>query len=891
MSRFFRGGSDSESDSSESDYSSEDEKPTRTADSDESGDESSDSDSDCDEGRDGKSAPLKGAAFFKKGAAPVDSSDSESDEDVKKVVKSARDKRFDEMRSAVKALANAQKINDWVAIQNEFEKLNKLYAKALPMIQRETGRPPRFYIRTLVHLEDFLKGTLENKDAIKKMNKSSNSALTVMKQKLKKHNKTFESEIKQFREKPVEEDESADEAEREAAKRQAEEESESEDESKPEQKRWTKKDEPQKGDEEAATEGEDGFTVIGKGGKAFDATPETLFKKLRELLDARGKKSTEKSTQIANLKKLLEVANNPYQKVKVLLVLIPSRFDFTPVATGFMSVDFWKSTLSEMNELFQLLEENEHLTMVEGAEEDEDEKSIEVKSNAKESVPVRGNLGSFIDRIDDEFTKTLQNVDPHTIEYITRLKDETSLYALIVRAQKYFERIQNQEWIDLTKMRRVEHLYYKPDVVIQTVEQEVRNLYPPLNEESPADLVVNLCTDLYSTSIARVRARALLCHVYHLALHDQFHKARDLILMSHVQETAPQMDVQTQILFNRTMVQIGLCAFRCGMVRDAANALQDISSSGKVKELLAQGVQMQRYSDKTPEQEKLEKQRQLPFHMHINLELLECVYLTCSMLLEIPNMAANAHDSRRKVISKPFRRMLDYNERQIFIGPPENTRDHIMAAAKALAAGEWQRCRDLIHAIKIWDLMPNTEKIKEMLTQKIQEEGLRTYFFTYSPYFDSLGLDQLSSMFQLPYNVVYSTVSKMIINEELHASLDQPTKTVVLHRPGPGVEMSRLEYLAGAYSEKVASFVENNEKLLESRSLVLGLQQQQSQQGSRTGDRQGGGGGAVVVVVEDVEEEVDRVGIGMLDGVLGGEPVLKVGKDIRVGSVHARGDK
>ena len=58
-------------------------------------------------------------------------------------------------------------------------------------------------------------------------------------------------------------------------------------------------------------------------------------------------------------------------------------------------------------------------------------------------------------------------------------------------------------------------------------------------------------------------------------------------------------------------------------------------------------------SERNLEQEKIEKQRQIPFHMHINLELLEYSYLTCAMLLEVPHMAAHQFEQRKK-LSRTF---------------------------------------------------------------------------------------------------------------------------------------------------------------------------------------------------------------------------------------------
>lgn len=523
----------------------------------------------------------------------------------------------------------------------------------------------------------------------------------------------------------------------------------------------------------------------------------------------------------------------------------------------------------EFTTLLRIMDENKSIVVTENAEQwEDDDKQPQIEPGTVFQIP--GSVVSFVERLDDELTRSLQHIDPHTAEYIERLSDEGALYTNIVRALFYVERMQKttgaqsvQESMNRVVMRRLEHIYFKPSQVVSILEENTWKVLPSSaseqttwkipgsngtpSESSEADtaaLVRALSQYLFQYSDGIIRARAMLCQIYFLSLHDQYYQARDMMLMSHLQETIGSFDVNTQILFNRTLVQVGLCAFRADLVYEAQNSLQEICGSGRQKELLAQGVQMTRYSQVTPEQERLERQRQLPFHLHINLELLECVYLTCSMLLEIPLLAqtGSSPDIKKRVLSKTYRRMLEYHERQIFTGPPENTRDHVMQASKALAAGEWKKAAEFISAIKIWDLMKEPEKIKAMLEAQIQEEGLRTYLFTYAPYYDTLAISTLAHMFSLPEPKVGAIVSRMISHEELAAALDQVGKVIVFRK---GVELSRLQSLALTLSDKASGLIETNERTLEQRTqgTANAFERDRGQGGRGRGGQRGRGGG------------------------------------------------
>ncbi|XP_048505751.1 eukaryotic translation initiation factor 3 subunit C isoform X2 [Athalia rosae] len=846
MSRFFATGSDSDSDSS-----SEEEQVQR--------------------------APQAAYTF------------SDDEEETKRVVRSTKEKRYEEITNLIKLIRNYKKIKDMSSMLSSFEDLTRAYTKALPVIAKEeNGQTPQFYLRCLVEMEDFINEVWEDREGRKNMSKNNSKSLTSLRQKLRKYNKDFEEDIAKFRENPDQADDDEEEKE-EAEKSDGEEdraaafkkassegsapdvskfkkgpavdgddvsESDSdwgsdserdsdssdddgqytnirerfikkttdkdddEDKTKKKEQRKDRKDKERKFRKREEDDGEGEWETV-KGGVAIPSEKPKMFakdaeinvqavlKKLTEVIAARGKKRTDRREQIELLHELQSIAEThtlgAAVAVKIKFSIISSIFDYNPKVSDAMKPEYWSKLLERISEMLDMLLNTPDMVISEEISEDSEE---------YETAPfqLHGCVLTLVERLDEEFTKLLKECDPHSNEYVERLKDEKRVATIIDKVQEYLERHNNVSELCRVYLRKIEHLYYKFDPTV--LKQK--------DGELGADIVTSvqvmekLCKFVYAKDgTDRLRTRAILSHIYHHALHDNWFQARDLILMSHLQESINHSDPSTQILYNRTMAHLGLCAFRHANIKDAHNCLVDLMMTGKVKELLAQGLLPQRQHERSKEQEKIEKQRQMPFHMHINLELLECVYLVSAMLIEIPYMAAHEFDARRRMISKTFYQQLRSSERQSLVGPPESMREHVVAAAKAMRNGNWLACNNFIinekMNAKVWDLFYQADKVRAMLTRLIQEEALRTYLFTYSHVYDSISMPTLAEMFQLKRPVVHSVISKMIINEELMASLDDPTETVVMHRSEP----SRLQSLALQLTDKVNNFVDSNDRIFE----------------------------------------------------------------------------
>ncbi|KAJ1524292.1 hypothetical protein ONE63_010803 [Megalurothrips usitatus] len=709
---------------------------------------------------------------------------SDEEEDTKRIVRSAKEKRYEEITNLIKQIRNFKKNKDMSSLLSSFEDLMRAYTKALPVISKEeNGLTPRFYLRCLVEVEDFVNEVWEDRDGRKNMSKNNSKSLTSLRQKMRKYIKDFEEEMTKFRSSP---DQGDDEEEEE--KDQDSDSDDDEDSHPVVTKKPSVEPAPEPKKAAAADDDEDDGSDSSYWGSDSDSSSsssddETQYQNVRERFlkkpgaDKDDKKEAKESTK--------DSKRRGHKKK-------PEREESSDGEGEWETVKGGVAMPSEKPKMF--------------AKDAEINIDLVVKK-LNEIVAARGKKRTDRREQIELLHELLIVSEQHNLGSAVSIKIKFAIVSSIFDYNpKVSDAMKPEYWAKLLEqiIDMLDRLNAAKDVVINETILEDHEVY----DAAPYQLrgcVLTIVERLDEEFIKLLKECDPHSNEYVERLKDE------------TRETIQHSDPPTQILYNRTMAHLGLCAFRHSNIKDAHNCLVDLMMTGKMKELLAQGLLPTRQNDRTKEQEKVEKQRQMPFHMHINLELLECVYMVSAMLIEIPYMAEHEFDARRRMISKTFYQQLRSSERQSLLGPPESMREHVVAASKAMRNGNWLACRNFIvnekMNAKVWDLFYQADDVRTMLTRLIREEALRTYLFTYSHVYDSISMASLAETFELDPSVVHSIISKMIINEELMASLDDPTHTVVMHRSEP----SRLQSLALQLTDKVNSLVDYNERVFETK--------------------------------------------------------------------------
>lgn len=207
------------------------------------------------------------------------------------------------------------------------------------------------------------------------------------------------------------------------------------------------------------------------------------------------------------------------------------------------------------------------------------------------------------------------------MEYLFRLRDECHLVKQCDAIMEYLARQGDQEKQARVGLIKLERIYYKHDSLYEKTKAALKGQTDKLNEiyflSEPSMDVVQKLVDLISRySNPKLVQKAIMLQIYHLAIHNKYAEAKDLMLKSHIFQTIGKQQISNQICFNRAVVQMGLAAFRLGLFDESNQVLQDVAQNPRLRESLAQGAgAFTRQMEKTLEEELEEKKRFVPPHL------------------------------------------------------------------------------------------------------------------------------------------------------------------------------------------------------------------------------------------------------------------------------------
>lgn len=494
------------------------------------------------------------------------------------------------------------------------------------------------------------------------------------------------------------------------------------------------------------------------------------------------------------LMKMLNEVKNTTLRVDILYFLITGMFSVVKGHVDYyMERNRWNNVVDYINQLMDLVAEN-------------------VQINEKRQGKLH--FFRFFESAHKELHTAFQRLQPQNIEYVKRLHDEHKLLILGERILKFYKEKNDDLNVAKASLIMLDHLYSKHNSVYRKMQKLVekrseqeRNkfyiLHPEETEGKIKELVKNVFEEGYSRSY---RIQATLYQIYHHAIHNRFYTARNQMSNAQLSEKINKQEEGIQIMYNRTIIQIGLSAFRIGLVEDCFDITKEIANYGRLKDLLAQSIK----SNTTEKQMRKEKQRFIPSHLQIDCELVDFTHMVCAMLLEIPNISRNELYIERNIISRPFRKLIDSADKSLFNGPPEQSRDFIVYAARSLYHGDWRNAvAYLFGATKMWKLIPEFEEVKNVLTDKIKEVAFKVLMFRNSRFYDSYSIKDLGDLFELDDTQIKTLVSKLIIREKFNISIKQQENIVQINEE----PLNEMQSLANVLAEKMKVIIDHNHQI------------------------------------------------------------------------------
>ena len=314
-------------------------------------------------------------------------------------------------------------------------------------------------------------------------------------------------------------------------------------------------------------------------------------------------------------------------KVETIILLVSTFFQ-TARGSGFLTRDQWVTVHDRVRELLKLSQTPAFIIALKEAhlpdapvpekeeESDQEEQLAQMMEEQNKFAVERSvfpSLSTFLERMDENLWKSYQKLhaSSSSIDYLQRINDENKLLFLIDETMVFINQFDLEAFRGRISLIKLQYIYYKNDSIYAKIKKRMEakggsdvaerlsGIYTVEDSMVEIEKIVQL---VQSVGQPKMRVKATLLQVYHLALHNKVIQAKDLIKKTHIGEIVHQsQNVDNQILYNRALAQIGMAFFRLGRIEESHDVLVEIFQNPRFRELLAQGFN--RHYEKTQEQE------------------------------------------------------------------------------------------------------------------------------------------------------------------------------------------------------------------------------------------------------------------------------------------------
>jgi len=428
---------------------------------------------------------------------------------------------------------------------------------------------------------------------------------------------------------------------------------------------------------------------------------------------------------------------------------------------------------------------------------------------------LRGSLIAYCDRLSCDLIAALKKLDSKSDDYTNRLEDKIRVVELCEKCRVYAETVIEHKMATLQFRHFIVKLTYEDyDSQWDILGEEAKKDYLPFDLPTGGRTLQNVhkvfqnlknfdaeafgaCDEdslfEFNMYAKKIKEEATLFTVHHLARHHRYFLARDILKASGIAKDTEinQSEILTQIIYNRTIARLAIAAFAQEDYLTAMTTLQKLYVTGKIKELLAQGVknELRWKSNKTKEdkaQMQQEEQRMVPEHTFINQDLLESVHYISSLFFCIREVLLSQGDDNHNQKNRSFRRQWEKRQKREFLAPPENDRECILEAGARMMKGEWKECIQYLEELKCWEHFEfYAQRVKDQVFKRARAECLRCYLISSSKHFYSIKLEALAEKFEMDVSKIIQLCSQFIAAKDFRGSIDIPGGFLVVHEHLP----------------------------------------------------------------------------------------------------------